>query len=143
MPNQIERAITPRTKLIILNSPSNPSGRVIPPAEFKRIMELLSRAWDLRHLGRVLLALCLPAGRGFQRRQPTAGTPKPPLHRRLVFKNLRHDWLAHGLCAGSARVDPGDAEGPEPLDKQPQFNCPARRDRGFQWTARVSGCDVG
>lgn len=38
----IERAITPRTKAVILNSPSNPSGRVIPPAEFVRIMELLS-----------------------------------------------------------------------------------------------------
>ena len=39
---QIERAITPRTKLIILNSPCNPSGRVIAPEEFRRIMELLS-----------------------------------------------------------------------------------------------------
>ncbi len=38
---QVERAITPRTKLIILNSPCNPSGRVIPPAEFQRIVELL------------------------------------------------------------------------------------------------------
>ena len=39
---QVERAITPRTKLIILNSPCNPSGRVIPPDEFKRIMEVLN-----------------------------------------------------------------------------------------------------
>jgi aspartate aminotransferase len=39
---QVERAITPRTKLIILNSPSNPSGRVIPPAEFRRIIEILN-----------------------------------------------------------------------------------------------------
>ncbi|HEV2884951.1 MAG TPA: pyridoxal phosphate-dependent aminotransferase [Pyrinomonadaceae bacterium] len=39
---QVKRAITPRTKLIILNSPSNPSGRVIPPAEFAAIMELLA-----------------------------------------------------------------------------------------------------
>ncbi|HKP45313.1 MAG TPA: pyridoxal phosphate-dependent aminotransferase [Pyrinomonadaceae bacterium] len=38
---QVEKAITPRTKLIILNSPSNPSGRVIPPAEFEKIMEVL------------------------------------------------------------------------------------------------------
>jgi aspartate aminotransferase len=38
---QVARAITPRTKLVILNSPCNPSGRVIPPAEFQRIMELL------------------------------------------------------------------------------------------------------
>ena len=37
---QVEQAITPRTKLIILNSPSNPSGRVLPPNEFRRIMEL-------------------------------------------------------------------------------------------------------
>ena len=39
---QVERSITPRTKLIILNSPCNPSGRVIPPAEFQRIMKLLA-----------------------------------------------------------------------------------------------------
>ncbi|HVF48539.1 MAG TPA: pyridoxal phosphate-dependent aminotransferase [Pyrinomonadaceae bacterium] len=38
---QVERAITPRTRLIILNSPSNPSGRVIPRAEFQKIMELI------------------------------------------------------------------------------------------------------
>ena len=40
---EVERAITPRTKLIILNSPSNPSGRVIPPDEFRRIMEVLNK----------------------------------------------------------------------------------------------------
>ncbi|MCA1594544.1 MAG: aminotransferase class I/II-fold pyridoxal phosphate-dependent enzyme, partial [Acidobacteria bacterium] len=38
---QVERAITPRTRLIILNSPSNPSGRVIAPAEFQKIVELI------------------------------------------------------------------------------------------------------
>ena len=37
---QVEKAITPRTKLIILNSPSNPSGRVLPPSDFRRILEL-------------------------------------------------------------------------------------------------------
>ena len=40
--DQVERAITPRTKLIILNSPCNPSGRIIRPAEFERIMEVLA-----------------------------------------------------------------------------------------------------
>jgi aspartate aminotransferase len=39
---EVERAVTPRTRLIIINSPSNPSGRVIPPAEFRKIMEVLS-----------------------------------------------------------------------------------------------------
>ncbi len=39
---QVELAITPKTKLLILNSPSNPSGRVLPPSEFRKIMELTS-----------------------------------------------------------------------------------------------------
>lgn len=39
---QVARAITPRTKLIILNSPCNPSGRVVPSPEFQRIMEVLA-----------------------------------------------------------------------------------------------------
>lgn len=38
----VRNAMTPRTKLIILNSPSNPSGRVIPPEEFERIMEIVA-----------------------------------------------------------------------------------------------------
>jgi aspartate aminotransferase len=40
--DMVRRAITPKTKLIILNSPSNPSGRVIPPAEFKAIIEIVA-----------------------------------------------------------------------------------------------------
>ncbi len=36
----IERAITPRTKAIILNSPSNPAGSVVPAAEPERIVRL-------------------------------------------------------------------------------------------------------
>ena len=38
----VRQAITPKTKLIIVNSPSNPSGRVIPPQEFRRIMEVVA-----------------------------------------------------------------------------------------------------
>lgn len=37
---QVDAAITPKTKLLILNSPSNPSGRVVPPDEMKRIVEV-------------------------------------------------------------------------------------------------------
>jgi aspartate aminotransferase len=38
----VGRAMTPRTRLVIINSPSNPSGRVIAPREFRKIMELLA-----------------------------------------------------------------------------------------------------
>jgi len=37
---QFERAITPKTKMVILNSPSNPSGRVLAPEIFRRIVEI-------------------------------------------------------------------------------------------------------
>ena len=39
----LERSITPKTKLVIINSPSNPSGAVIPEAEFKKILELTAK----------------------------------------------------------------------------------------------------
>lgn len=35
----VKGAITPRTRMLILNSPNNPSGRIIPPAEFQKIVE--------------------------------------------------------------------------------------------------------
>jgi aspartate aminotransferase len=34
----LERAITPRTKVVIVNSPSNPAGSVIPTSEFEKIL---------------------------------------------------------------------------------------------------------
>jgi aspartate aminotransferase len=37
---QVARAITPKTKLLIVNSPSNPSGAVVPADEFARIYEV-------------------------------------------------------------------------------------------------------
>ncbi|HTC92858.1 MAG TPA: pyridoxal phosphate-dependent aminotransferase [Terriglobales bacterium] len=39
-PRMIEQAITPRTKALILNSPSNPSGAVVKPADMRAIMQL-------------------------------------------------------------------------------------------------------
>lgn len=36
---QVKRAITDKTRLIIINSPGNPSGRIIPGAEFRKIVE--------------------------------------------------------------------------------------------------------
>jgi len=38
---QVEEKITPRTKLIILNSPNNPTGAVYDPEELKKIAQLL------------------------------------------------------------------------------------------------------
>lgn len=37
---QIQDVLTPKARLIILNSPNNPSGAVIPPPELKKIAEM-------------------------------------------------------------------------------------------------------
>lgn len=37
--DQVRSAITDKTKLLIINSPNNPTGQVIPPDEMKRIVE--------------------------------------------------------------------------------------------------------
>lgn len=39
----IEKAITPKTKLLILNSPSNPAGGVVPPDEYERILAVCKK----------------------------------------------------------------------------------------------------
>ena len=38
--DQVAGAITDKTKLLIVNSPNNPTGRVIPPDEMRRIVEV-------------------------------------------------------------------------------------------------------
>lgn len=40
---QIERSVTPKTRLLIVNSPCNPSGAVIDPAEFEKIAFLAQK----------------------------------------------------------------------------------------------------
>ena len=47
----VAERITPRTKLLVLNSPCNPTGAVIPPEELRRIAEVV-----LRHPGLFVLS---------------------------------------------------------------------------------------
>jgi aspartate aminotransferase len=41
--SEVEKAITPRTRMVIVNSPSNPTGAVIPPDEFAKILDVCKR----------------------------------------------------------------------------------------------------
>lgn len=40
---QVAAALTDKTRLLIINSPNNPTGRVVPPDEMKRIVELCAK----------------------------------------------------------------------------------------------------
>lgn len=41
---QVRKSLSARTKLLIINSPNNPSGRVIPPDEMKKIVEVCAES---------------------------------------------------------------------------------------------------
>ena len=43
-PEQLEKAIRPNTKLLILNSPSNPTGMVYSESELKELSEIITKA---------------------------------------------------------------------------------------------------
>jgi aspartate aminotransferase len=78
--DMVRRTISPRTKLLILNSPSNPSGRVIPPAEFKQIMEIVAEH-DLYVISdECYLRFVYPPATVF-----SAASMRPELRRRLCI----------------------------------------------------------
>src|SRR2546426_3072581 len=78
--DMIRRAITPKTRLIILNSPSNPSGRVIPPAEFKQIMEIVAEQDVYAISDECYLRFVYPPAAVF-----SAASMRPELRRRLCI----------------------------------------------------------
>ena len=76
----VKKAITPRTRLIILNSPSNPSGRVIQPEEFENIMEIVAER-DLYAISdECYLRFVYPPAGVF-----SAASLRPELRRRLCI----------------------------------------------------------
>src|SRR6266849_1011310 len=78
--DMVRKAITPRTRLIILNSPSNPSGRVIPPEEFASIMEIVAER-DLYAISdECYLRFVYPPAKVF-----SAASLRPELRRRLCI----------------------------------------------------------
>ena len=76
----IRKAITPKTRLIILNSPSNPSGRVIPPTEFKEIMEIVAERNLYAISDECYLRFVYPPAQVFR-----AASMRPELRRRLCI----------------------------------------------------------
>lgn len=73
-------AITPKTKLIILNSPSNPSGRVVPPDEFERIMEIIVEHDAYAISDECYLRFVYPPNKVF-----SAASLRPELRKRLCI----------------------------------------------------------
>ena len=78
--DMVREAVTSRTRLIILNSPSNPSGRVIRPAEFERIMEIVAERDMYAISDECYLRFVYPPATVF-----SAASLRPELRRRLCI----------------------------------------------------------
>ena len=98
----IRKAITPRTRLIILNSPSNPSGRVIQPAEFKQIMEIVAEH-DLYAISdECYLRYVYPPATVF-----SAASMRPELRRRLcIAGSFSKTYAMTGWRVGYSLTNP-------------------------------------
>ena len=105
-PEALERAITPKTKWLILNSPSNPTGAAYTHADLRGAVRRAAEASagpcpDRRHVreARLRRLRVRDAGRGrAQALRPHAD------HERRV-EGLQHDGLAHRLRRRPAEAD--------------------------------------
>jgi len=100
--DMVRRAITPKTKLIILNSPSNPSGRVIPPAEFKQIMEVVAEKEIYAISDECYLRFVYPPATVF-----SAASLRPDLRKRLcIAGSFSKTYAMTGWRIGYALANP-------------------------------------
>ena len=82
-PGELERAITPRTKWLMLNSPSNPSGAVFSAAELKALAGVLERHRNVWTISDDMYEHVLFDGRKFA----TLAAEAPQLADRVVTVN--------------------------------------------------------
>src|SRR5215208_4938171 len=107
--DRVERAITPKSKLLILNSPSNPTGVVMSPAEVRAAVEV-ARRHDLLLISDEIYE---PFLYGADADGDMGGLPSP-------MKSYDRTLLLRGFSKSHAMTGwrLGYAAGPEPIISQ-------------------------
>ena len=135
--NAFERSISEKTKLLILNSPSNPTGAVYSPEEFDAVMQRFDELLFIRgHVAAVapvneadmpdaVQALCRPRAvhRGIAAADDDDLLQIPGKGRRIVFRFFQKRKRVNGFAVRKTRVAvrPGarrDDDIREPVCKQ-------------------------
>ena len=110
----IAAAITPRTRIVVVNSPNNPSGRVYPPATLSALSSLLEQA-SVRHGRRIWLVSDEPYNRivfdGVDFHSPAEFYPWT-----MLCYSYGKTLLAPGQRLGYLAVPPGLPENGELMD---------------------------
>ncbi len=141
-PAELRRAVTPRTKMVVLDSPGNPTGAVFSPGRAGRGGQARGGARSLDRLGRVLRVADL---RGPARVHRLALLRGEGAHHRgqHVLEGLRDDRLAHRV-RGRAQADhQGDDRRAEPGHVQSDLGRPVGRGGGAERPAGRGRQDGG
>ena len=123
---QVKNAITDKTKLLIINSPNNPTGRVIPPLEMRKIVEICAANEVYVLTDECYLFFAYPPAEVFT----TASLPDELRKYVCVagsfFQNLRDDRLAHRLHYRCAELVERDDQTAKSFDFAPDIVRPIR-----------------
>jgi hypothetical protein len=96
-PAALEAAITPRTKWLILNSPSNPTGAAYSRADLKALTDVLLRHPHVWVLTDDMYEHLVFDGFEFTTRPRSSPALRPHADHERRLQGLRHDRLAHRL----------------------------------------------
>ena len=137
----IEAAITPKTKAIILNTPSNPSGAVVSPEDLEAIVRLAHKRGIFVLLDECYVYLNF-TGRDCQRRivyglQGACGRAG------VALEDVCDDGLESGVCAGTEGDYCGDEQAAVAEHVEYGEHGAAGFDCGGERIAGVRGGDAG
>ena len=133
----VARLITPKTKLIILNSPSNPSGAVMSPEDMTAVVRLAHERgiWVISDECYVYLNY---TGKNFSVGSLTR-ISRPLSGGGIAFEDLRHDRMASRIHAGAGGGGRRSAETAKPIDLESDLDRAEGRRRGAERFAAVRG----
>ncbi len=137
----VEAHITPKTKIVVVVNPSNPTGTVTPPEEVARIAEVAKSPRSVGDLRRNLRAAHL-------RRRPHPAGGRAARHGRAhdhdlgVLEDLRDDRLAHRLLRRAGGPRAGACRHPQRAGDFDGGGQPARGARRAHRPAGLRGRDA-
>ena len=135
-PEDLEAAITPKTKWLILNSPSNPTGSAYTEAELRGVAEVLLRHPQVWVMTDDMYEHVIYDDFDYR----TIAEVEPRLYERTLTVNgvskayCMTGWRI-GYGGGPKALDQGDGGDPVELDRQPVLDQPGGGDRGIERAA--------
>ena len=141
---ELEKAITPKTKLLILNSPNNPTGAVYSREELSAIADVgFKSRRNIRRFGRNLPRSRLRRGKTRFDRLARRRDKIADYNHRRNEQILRDDGLENRLGDRARKNRERDDESAEPYDVQRQFRGAVRVARGADEHGKIGRIHCG